>query len=191
MSHDQLVAQYPKVGLDWTALHEQFRQLVQCLYKGTCYTIPCVHTSSLFAVSANATTSPLVTAGCMFLIRVLRGGVVPPLVSPLTTRAGRKRKRDKCEEGEESPGHGRLDVTLVTGLLADALHDFITVKWVWSALDVVCHVIMCGVVFRNSNVPPSFFTTYIQRYPVSPREGREGLMPSCVCRGWQPSSSLP
>lgn len=119
---------YPKEGLDCDAIHAKLQQLLQCLYK------------------SNPTTSPLVTAGCMFLVRVLRGHAQPPLVSPVTTRAGRKRRRqEEQEKGEESDSHGRLDVAMVTEWFSSALHDFITVK--------------------NSSVPPTFFITYIHRYP--------------------------
>lgn len=71
----------------------------------------------------------------MFLLRVLRGSQTPPLVSPLTTRAGRKRKQ--LQEQEDVPrvnsNHGELDVSMVTGWFSDALHHFITVKYVSSS----------------------------------------------------------
>lgn len=80
----------------------------------------CVH-------AATPTTSPLAIAGSMFLLRVLRGCSHPPLISPLTTRAGRKRKGE--EQGEESAGgHSELDVNMVTEWFAAALHNFMTVK---------------------------------------------------------------
>ena len=69
----------------------------------------------------------------MFLIRVLRRSLTPPLVSPLTTRAGRKRK-EQCQEQDNTAGmisdNGKLDVTMVTGWFSDVLHHFITVKCV-------------------------------------------------------------
>ncbi len=55
-----------------------------------------------------------------------------PHVSPLTTRAGRKRKLEEEEEerGEVKPDqdHGLLCVPMVTQWLSDALHDCLTVK---------------------------------------------------------------
>ena len=55
----------------------------------------------------------------------------PPLISPVTTRAGRKRKlQGEGEEKKVEPGseHGLLNVGVVTGWFAEALHDFLTVK---------------------------------------------------------------
>ena len=70
----------------------------------------------------------------MFLIRVLRGSAAPPTISPLTTRAGKKRKREEKEAAAESGeregvrGEGVLNVELVNAWVGDALHDFITKK---------------------------------------------------------------
>ena len=64
----------------------------------------------------------------MFLIRVLPGCALPPAISPLTTRAGKKRKREEEEKEGEGGSDGRLDVPLVTRWLEEVLHDFITVK---------------------------------------------------------------
>ena len=78
-------------------------------------------------------TVPLVAQGCMFLLRVLRGSSAPPAISPLTTRAGKKRKREvevASSDGEKGAARdeGVLDVELVNGWIGDALHDFITRK---------------------------------------------------------------
>ena len=80
--------------------------------------------------AVNPATSPLVTQGFMFFLRVLRGSTAPPTISPLTTRSGRKRKREEKESevGGSVKGHGLLNVELVNGWLEDALHDFITRK---------------------------------------------------------------
>jgi hypothetical protein len=67
----------------------------------------------------------------------------PSIISPLTTRSGRKRKR---EEEEKVTTFGSLDVTMVTGWFSDVLHDFLTKK--------------------NSTVHHQFFLCYIERYPV-------------------------
>lgn len=88
----------------------------------------------------NSSTAPLVTQGCMFLLRVLRGSSAPPPISPLTTRAGRKRRREVAADSElvgsggssvkteKDDDHGVLNAELVNGWLGDALHDFITRK---------------------------------------------------------------
>lgn len=78
----------------------------------------------------------------MFLLRVLRGSQTPPLISPLTTRAGRKRKLQQSQEQGVSEvkksgiksNHGELDVVMATGWFSDALHHFITVKYVCACL---------------------------------------------------------
>ena len=69
----------------------------------------------------------------MFLLRVLRGSTAPPFISPLTTRAGKKRKREEeravtAASGEGVRGEGLLKVELVNVWVGDALHDFITRK---------------------------------------------------------------
>ena len=85
--------------------------------------------------AVNTLTVPLVTQGCMFLLRVLRGSVALPTISPLATRAGKKRKREEKQAAESSEGgvgrgEGVLKVELVNAWVGDALHDFITRKWV-------------------------------------------------------------
>ena len=65
-------------------------------------------------------------------LKVLLACESPPAISPVTTRAGRKRKREQERPEEEGrPSHGLLDVPMVTGLLSDVLHNFITKKWVY------------------------------------------------------------
>lgn len=119
--------------MDVGGVHDRLNQLLQCLYKGVCV-CACVYCCLLLSVPANTTTSPLVTAGCMYFIRVLRGcAPPPPAISPVTTRAGRKRKlnqQDLSADGNQSSmaHHGQLDVTLLTQWLSAALHDFMTVK---------------------------------------------------------------
>ena len=117
----------------------------------------------------NPLTASLVTQGSMFLLRVLRGSTAPPAISPLTTRAGKKRKREEADK-EVVRGEGVLNVELVNGWMGDALHDFITRKWVkGQSLVIIVRIscdVMCYFYCRNSNVPPSFFIAYIERYPV-------------------------
>jgi hypothetical protein len=68
----------------------------------------------------------------MFLLRVLRGSAAPPTISPLATRAGKKRKREEKEAASASSGgvrgEGVIKVELVNAWVGDALHDFITRK---------------------------------------------------------------
>ena len=84
--------------------------------------------------AVNPQTVPLVTQGCMFLLRVLRGSSAPPTISPLATRAGKKRKREEneaagiSEGGVGRRGDGVIKVELVNAWVGDALHDFITRK---------------------------------------------------------------
>ena len=122
--------QYPKTGFDFAEVHEKFHQLLQCLYKGMAlkFFLSFLGNNLSCTLLASVVTSPLLTAGCLFLVRVLRGCTPPPLVSPLTTRAGKKRKREERKEEGEGESNGRLDLPLVTQWLEEVLHDFITVK---------------------------------------------------------------
>ena len=94
-----------------------------------CTTVNIVH-APMYTSAVNPLMVPLVTQGCMFLLRVLRGSTAPPTISPLTTRAGKKRKKEEAEKetGGIVRGEGVLNVKLVNGWMRDALHDFITRK---------------------------------------------------------------
>lgn len=121
------IKKYPKVGVDSERVHSHLHTLVELLDKAT------------------PTSSPLATLGCMFLLKVLRGATVPPAVSPLTTRSGRKRKCN--EETPAAPvSAGILNVAMVTEWFAEALQKFSTKK--------------------TCNIPIAFFNTYIERFPT-------------------------
>ncbi len=126
----------------------------------------------MHAHTANALTAPLLSQGFLLLIRVLRGNTTsapPPAISPLTTRSGRKRKQSIMEPSPLE--HGDLNVSLVTDWLASALTDFVTKKWVTYSWKLCVfkeyHNYGDTCLYRNSNVNPVFFSTYIERYPVS------------------------
>lgn len=124
-------------------LHDKLHQLLEYLPKSNMYCTVAIVIYSLCvcAYAANAVSSPLVTSGVMYLMRVLRGaGPITAgsgsqsFISPLTTRAGRKRKLEErgeeqiISEQEEELEHGLLDVGLITEWFSASLHNFITVK---------------------------------------------------------------
>ena len=53
----------------------------------------------------------------------------PPPISPLFTRAARKRRRELGNEEEAPVSLGAIDVAMVTGWFSDALHEYLTRKY--------------------------------------------------------------
>ncbi|XP_072164198.1 myb-binding protein 1A-like protein [Diadema setosum] len=126
-------------------IHETIKELLQIAQKAHSVTI----------VS-------LVSSGCLFLMRVLRGNEVNTDPSPLKTRGqrlkegkkkkGRKEEKEEEEgEKEESPGSeeptmGLIDVGRITGLYSEALEDF--------------------TMHRATCLHPNLFTDLIDRFPA-------------------------
>nr|XP_054775637.1 myb-binding protein 1A-like protein [Lytechinus pictus] len=98
----------------------------------------------------------LVSSGCLFLMRVLRGNVANTDPSPLKTRGqrakgsekkkGKKKSGKEEDEVEEEPAMGLMDVGRITGLYADALEDF--------------------TMHRATCLHPNLFTDLIDRFPA-------------------------
>ncbi|XP_030847614.1 myb-binding protein 1A-like protein isoform X2 [Strongylocentrotus purpuratus] len=102
----------------------------------------------------------LVSTGCLFLMRVLRGNVAITDPSPLKTRGqramgsekkkgkkkGGKEEEEEEKEAEEEPAMGLVDVGRITGLYTDALEDF--------------------TMHRATCLHPNLFTDLIDRFPA-------------------------
>ncbi|KAI8504946.1 Myb-binding protein 1A [Branchiostoma belcheri] len=92
----------------------------------------------------------LVSAGCLFLLRVLRGKTSPAEPSPVKTRAKRKKEKQTEDKtsGSEDPDlkTGHIDVQKVVDLYSSALQNFMT--------------------RRDSHIHAVLFEDLVQHFPV-------------------------